>query len=203
MVDGFSYIHCELYGLKLFKMNVLKSLKPFFSIHLLIATLSISLLFSCGNAPAGTASGGSSGVQDNGVVRFSLDGADWVSAPPGHPEMKFEEEAITDGNTMVRVEAFAADGSHLALTIYSAAGVKPGTYPISDPGMSGFYEKGFAEGDGFVTNGMPSNPGSITITELSTERVAGTFAFAIRSAGDLEDIRQITDGTFDLKFTEF
>lgn len=160
-------------------------------------------MLSCGTSPSGNSSGSSAGVQDNGVVRFRLDGADWVSAPPGHPEMKFEEEAITDGNTMVRIEAFAADGSHLALTIYSASGVKPGTYAITDQGMSGFYKKDFAEGGGFVTNGMADNPGSITISELTAESVTGTFAFAIRSAGDPEDIRQVTDGSFDLTFTTY
>lgn len=172
-----------------------------FSLALMV--LATFLLPSCGPSSAGTANGSGSGVQDNGVVRFNLDGTSWVSAPPGHPEMKFEEEAITDGNTMVRIEAFAADGSHLALTVYSASGVKPGTYPITDQGMSGFYKKDFAKGDGFVTNGMANNPGAITIAELTTEKVAGTFAFAIRSAGDPEDIRQVTDGSFDLTFTTY
>ena len=159
------------------------------------------MLASCGPSTSNTSS--SSGLQDNGVVRFKMDGVDWISGPPGHPEMKFEEEAITDGNTMVRVEAFAADGSHLALTVYSITGISPGTYPITDPGMSGFFKKDFKEGDGFVTNGMADNPGSITITELTTEKVTGTFAFAIRNAGDPDDIRQVTDGNFDLKFTTY
>jgi hypothetical protein len=47
------------------------------------------------------------------------------------------------------------------------------------------------------------NPGSITITELTGERVAGTFAFAMRSAGDPEDIQQLTDGSFDVKFSKY
>ena len=50
--------------------------------------------------------------KDNGEVRFILDGVEWVSGPPGHPEMNFEEEAITDDKTMVRIEAYSADGSN-------------------------------------------------------------------------------------------
>ena len=181
-------------------MNTIKS---FYSVNLTLMVLATFLLSSCGSSSAGSGNGAVSGVQDNGVVRFSLDGKDWVSGPPGHPEMKFEEEAITDGNTMVRIEAFAADGSHLALTIYGISGIKPGTYPITEPGMSGFYKQDFAEGDGFVTNGMVDNAGSITISELTAEKVVGTFAFAIRSAGDPEDIKQVTNGSFDLTFTTY
>ncbi|MEZ5041944.1 MAG: hypothetical protein R2828_18755 [Saprospiraceae bacterium] len=140
---------------------------------------------------------------DNGVVQFKLDGADWISGPPGHPELKFEEEAITDGNTLVRIEAFAADGSYLALTIYTTSQIGPGTYPITDVGMQGFFKADFNEGGGYLTNGMKDNPGFITITDMTAEKVVGTFAFAIRNAGDPDDIRQVTAGSFDLQFTKY
>ncbi|AVI50913.1 hypothetical protein C5O00_06885 [Pukyongia salina] len=139
--------------------------------------------------------------KDNGEVRFILDGVEWVSGPPGHPEMNFEEEAITDDKTMVRIEAYSADGSSFALTIFKQAGIGPGTFSITDPGMRGFYATNNAEGDTYLTNGMDSNPGSVTISSLTEDGVEGTFQFAIRNSGDPEDIKQLTNGTFNLKFT--
>lgn len=144
-----------------------------------------------------------SGSIDNGVVKFKMDGADWISAPPGHPDLKYEEEAITDGNSMVRIEAFAADGSHIALTVFNEAGISAGTYPITDTGNTGFYKDDFTAGGGYLTNGIPDNPGSITITSLTDEAVSGTFSFTIRSSGDPEDLRKITEGSFDVKFSYY
>ncbi len=132
-----------------------------------------------------------------------IDGADWVSAPPGHPERGYEEEAITDGATMVRIEAFAANGSYLTLTVYSESGISPGTYPITGTAMQGFYKYDFSGDDSYLTNGMADNPGSITITSLSDDKVTGTFSFAMRSAGDPEDIRQVTGGSFDVAFSKY
>lgn len=150
---------------------------------------------------ASTELSSSSDPEDNGEVRFMLDGVEWVSGPPGHPEMNFEEEAITDDKTMVRIEAYSTDGSNFALTIFKQAGIGVGTYPITDPGMRGFYATNNAEGDTYLTNGMDSNPGSVTISSLTEAGVEGTFQFALRSSGDPEDIRQLTNGTFKLRFT--
>ena len=132
-----------------------------------------------------------------------MDGVDWISGPPGHPELKYEEEATTDGNTVVRIEAFAENGSHFALTIYKTSDIGPGIYPINDTGMSGFFKDDFNEGGGYLTSGMKDNPGQITITSMTENKVVGTFTFPIRNSGDPEDIRQITEGSFDLRFTYY
>ncbi len=186
-----------------------------FAPHFCILSLLVFTV-ACGDNRSSGGSGGSgsstgstssslsstSNATDNGEVKFTLDGAQWVSGPPGHPEMNFEEEAITDGNRSVRIEAFAADGSYFALTVFSTAGVGVGTYPITGQGMSGFYKKDFEAGDGYVTRGMNDNPGSVTISRLTADEVEGTFQFAIRSAGDPEKISQITNGSFNLRFTK-
>ena len=190
----------------LIKLTILKNhLLPYS--RCIFYTFLIVLVVGCGG-PSSTPAGGSSTTStsssiDNGVVKFKLDGADWISDSPGHPELKYEEEATTDGNTVVRIEAFAEDGSYLALTIYKTSGIGPGTFPITDTGMSAFYKKDFNEGGGYVTSGMKDNPGSITITSMTKEKVVGTFNFAIRSSGDPEDVRQVTAGSFDLNFTYY
>ncbi|MEL6658874.1 MAG: hypothetical protein AAFY48_18735 [Bacteroidota bacterium] len=170
-----------------------------------LSCIVLALIISCGASPSTTGGSGSTAgnAQDNGVVQFQFAGADWVSGPPGHPEMNFEEEAITDGASLVRIEAYAADGSHLALTIFNDTGVGVGTFPITDPGMRGFLQFKEEGGISYLTNGMPDNPGSITITELTSEKVVGTFNFRMRSAGDPEDIKEATAGSFDVQFTTY
>ncbi|MDC8004563.1 hypothetical protein POV27_10930 [Aureisphaera galaxeae] len=167
----------------------------------LLLSLFLSLvLVACG----GRTNRNASSATDKGVVQFTMDGVDWISAPPGHPDSKLEEEAITDGNTLVRIQAFGADGSHLALEIFQAAGnLGPGTYPITQAGMRGFYKKDFRGGGGYLTNGMPDNPGSITITELTDDHVAGTFSFRLRNSANPEDIREVTKGSFDVMFSNY
>ena len=184
-----------------------------------MALISLACLFlACGGSSPGSGSttgstgspGGAtpapastSGTIDNGVVRFTMDGRDWVSGPPGHPDLGYEEEAITDGDLMINFEAFAEDGSYLAITAFSESGIGPGTYPITDAGMRAFYKDDFTAEDAYLSNGMEDNPGYITITNLTAESVSGTFTFAMRSSGNPEDIRQVTDGSFDLRFTTY
>ena len=152
---------------------------------------------------SGTSSNSAKASNDTGTVKFKIDGIDWVSAPPGHPARNYEEEAITVGKTMVRIEAFSSNGSYLALTIFSAEGISPGTYPIIEPGMSGIYKDDFNKGESYLTSGMIDNSGVVTITGLTDKQVSGNFNFSIRNSVDPEDIRKITDGSFDLPFTTY
>lgn len=168
-------------------------------IALSLLVLAISSILSCG----GSTSGSEGPSSDNGQVTFKINGKAWQSSAPGHPELGYEEEAITDNNTMVRVEAFAADGSHFALTVYQTSDIGPGTYPITGTGMSAIYEKAFGGPEVWLTAGMPNNAGSITISSMTDERVTGTFNFDLRNAGDPEDILQITEGRFDVKVSAF
>ena len=138
---------------------------------------------------------------DNGEVRFTLDGAQWVSGPPGHPEMNFEEEAITDDNTMVRIEGLAADGSFFSLTVFNQSGIGVGTHAVKDKGIQGSYKPALNGEDVFLIADLENNPGSVTITKLTGDEVEGTFQFPMRSAGDPENIKQFTNGSFSLRFT--
>lgn len=168
-------------------------MKSLLALYLLL--FAISSVLSC----AGSASGSEGTSNDNGQVTFKINGKVWESSAPGHPELGYEEEAITDNNTVVRVEAFAADGSHFALTVYQTSDIGPGTYPITGTGMSAIYEKVFGGPEVWLTSGMPNNAGSITISSMTDERVTGTFNFDLRNAGDPEDVLQITEGRFDVK----
>ncbi len=170
-----------------------------FSLPGILFVSAIAFVISCG----GSASGSEDDSNDHGLVTFKIDGKEWRSGPPGHPDLGYEEEATTDNSTMVRIEAFASDGSYIALTIYQTSDIGPGTYPITGTGMSAMYKESFSGTDSWLTAGLPNNTGSITISTMTDESVAGTFHFTIRNAGDPNDIRQITDGTFDLAFSTY
>lgn len=136
-----------------------------------------------------------------GYVKFKLDGDTWESGAPGHPDNRWEEEAITDGDKMVKVEAYAGNGSSMAIQVFVETGVEPGTYPINSENMRGFYTSELPYGPKFLTSQHLENPGSITISALDADHVKGSFAFPMRSAGDPNLIKQVTEGSFDVRFT--
>jgi len=104
---------------------------------------------------------------------------------------------------MIRIEAFAADGSYFALTVYNSAGIGPGTYSIESPGMSAIYGEKYRDGLKYLTSGMRSNPGTISIESLTDEKVKGSFEFKVRSSVDPEDIKVVSAGRFDVEFTRY
>ena len=161
-------------------------------------TISFIILTSCGGS--GSSSGSTS--TSSGFVKFKLNGSDWESSD-ANPDNKFDVDAITDHSTLVRVEAFAKDGSYFTLNVHQTSGISTGTYPITDQGMSGFFKYVPTDGDGYVSNGMPDNPGSITISTLTEEKVAGTFYFRLRNAANPDEIIEITEGEFDVEFAEY
>lgn len=158
------------------------------------------LVIGCGASSGGSETDSSSEesrVTGKGSVQFKLDGADWISSAE-HPDNRFDVAALTDHETMVRVEAFAANGSYITLNVYKESGISTGTYPITDPGMRGFFKYNINGGGGFLTNGMPDNPGEITITSLTREKVTGTFQFQLRDSGDPNKLLKVTEGRFDV-----
>lgn len=140
--------------------------------------------------------------EDKGSLSFSLDGVAWKNDGE-HPDMGLNADAITDNRTMVRIEAFAADGSYFALTVYNSAGIGVGSYSIESPGMSAIYGEKYRDGLKYLTSGMKSNPGTISIESLTDEKVKGSFEFKLRSSVDPEDIKVVSGGEFDVEFTRY
>jgi len=140
--------------------------------------------------------------EDKGSFSFSLDGLAWKNDGE-HPDSGLNADAITDNRTMIRIEAFAADGSYFALTVYNSAGIGPGTYSIESPGMSAIYGEKYRDGLKYLTSGMRSNPGTISIESLTDEKVKGSFEFKVRSSVDPEDIKVVSAGRFDVEFTRY
>jgi len=114
-----------------------------------------------------------------------------------------EVEAITDGKSVVRIEAFGKNSSHFSITVHNTNGVKTGTYSINNPGTSAFYKDDFKGPDAYLTNALKDNMGNVTITTLTQEKVVGTFEFSIRNAGNPDDKRVVSNGSFNLKFSTY
>lgn len=78
--------------------------------YLFPPTLFLSLLLlvmGCGASSGGSSIDSSpeeSRTTGNGTVLFKLDGADWTSSAE-HPDNRFDVAALTDHETIVRVEA--------------------------------------------------------------------------------------------------
>jgi hypothetical protein len=87
-------------------------------------------------------------------------------------------------------------GTSITLILYSIGA--PGTYPL---GVSGTVRGGLATvGSSSSSFSTPASgtAGSVTITQVSTSHIAGTFNFV---AGASPVTRTVTDGTFDLPVT--
>jgi hypothetical protein len=178
------------------------------SIPLVATGLSVclSLLSACGGggdatSPTGNGNenpGGTNG--QTGTTRFTatIDGKAWSAASAG---VLATQISPVSGNYLI--SGFdAAPGTSISISIGALAG--PGTYPLGVDGVS--VAGGFA---GVTTlpaaqnwnTAMTGAAGTITITALTAQRIAGTFSFtAAQVSGGATGSRVVTNGSFDVPF---
>jgi hypothetical protein len=90
----------------------------------------------------------------------------------------------------------SSTGSSISIILYNIGG--PGTYPL---GVSGTVRGGLAtvgSSSSSFSTPLSGTAGSVTITQVSATRIAGTFNFV---AGTAPVTRTVTDGAFDLPVT--
>jgi hypothetical protein len=130
-----------------------------------------------------------------GPMTATIDGVAWASdaatalaqAPSTLPGMFIVQGSRFESNVVVLIQ----------MTFYNVDG--PGTYPL---GTASTVDGGIAMlvdgGDGWNTP-LSGAAGTVTITDLTPTRIAGTFAFtAGAAAGNATGNRVVTDGAFDL-----
>ena len=144
------------------------------------------------------ACGGESGPNGggSGFMRAEIDGEEWES----------DDIALENGIQYTTPGAYAIQGTKVVsgsdalsvvLSLFNIRG--PGTYRL---GMGG----GTVGGIGFVANAsgnwgtiLSGNEGTVTITTLTDDRIAGTFEFtghaSLNSNGA---VREVTNGEFDV-----
>lgn len=135
-----------------------------------------------------------------GHLTATVDGVAWTASA-----QSVSTAAIAAGAGVYSIlvsQTADANALNLSMTLYHVTA--PGTYPLGvDSTMSG--------GIGVVSNldagwatPLSGSAGSITITTLTSTRMAGTFAFTANAAsGSATGTRVVTGGSFDLPVTAF
>jgi hypothetical protein len=147
------------------------------------AAVVLGLVVSCGG------DGGSG--PDGGDANFTakIDGSNFTATAASTAAQ------ISDAGNFAIVGG-SSTGSSITMILYSIGG--PGTYPL---GVSGTVRGGLGtvgtSSSSFSTP-LSGTAGSVTITQVSATRIAGTFNFV---AGAEPVVRTVTDGEFDLPVT--
>ncbi|MDH3459285.1 MAG: DUF6252 family protein [Gemmatimonadota bacterium] len=137
----------------------------------------IVTLPACGDGPL-QPGGGSS-------LRMSIDGQQWTAV------------SVTANNINGIVGTGAADLAGVGFG-FAFQGSTTGTYMIAaNSPTNATYSEG---GNGWAATSAGGS-GTITVTTLNAERVAGTFTFQVNAVGQhMPATRSITNGVFDIEF---
>lgn len=136
--------------------------------------------------------------EDKGTVKFTLDGVAWVNDGQ-NPHNGLNVDAITDHKTVVQLRGFAANGTSMDLTLFREEGVGPGTYTLGKMSQAA-YEYDSGDKLIYITAGMKEEAGSATIETLTETRVTGRFSFRMRNSANPDDVKVVTNGSFDVEF---
>lgn len=167
-----------------------------------IAVAGIWILAGCGGGDGMTDpddNGGNGGGAS--PMTATIDGQAWKASSTVGLATALQFAPVTGGYILSGAEqtATGAAGTSLVFTINNISG--PGTYPLGTDAVSvygGF--AGVVAGTGATwTTPLTGAAGTITITTLTTKRIAGTFTFtAAASAGAATGTKTVTNGIFDL-----
>ena len=137
-----------------------------------------------------SACGGDGGSGPGGDANFTatIDGTSWTSAA--------EAASVTgaaNGTFTIVGSTISANPTFVAMTLYNIGA--PGTYPMGvGPTVAGGIGSAGPSASPLTTP-LSGSAGSVTITSVSANRIAGTFNF---TAGAAPTIRTVTQGSFDL-----
>ena len=143
--------------------------------------VSTLMLWACGSENP-------SGPGGDSPMTARIDGDEWA-ATAGHPA---QQATVTPGLIIL---SGGYEGSVITLTLRNIDG--PGTYPLGTGSRVWGGIANLAEpGSGWNTP-LNGAAGTVTISALQTDRIAGTFSFTADAAAGGSGSRSVTDGTFD------
>jgi len=170
----------------------------FFALALLTTSV---LLTGCkkDENPADGGSGGGNTQTGAGTMSAKIDGQSWSSTSiPGLPGAY----ATYTGNilTITGSQLQGTSATFLNITIVNVTGT--GEFRLgtdSAQGVGTYGTSGTSDGQWTTTD---TETGTVRITKLDTQNkiVSGTFSFRCRSTNATPEIRNITDGRFDVKW---
>ena len=130
---------------------------------------------------------GDPGTGGSGTLTLKYDGTSWDASL-----------AVVGVNTngVVNVTGSDSQAHQASVILYGATG--PGTYEVSAGLQNQLrWTEGIGQNDTYVANGILGT-GTITVTELTSSKVVGTFSFTGYNTNG--DTKQITDGQFNATF---
>ncbi len=177
----------------------MKTLKSISKIALLAFAV---LLSSC----SGDDGGGGGGATAAGTIKAKVGGSNFKSMTAATVAMKV---AVGDTYTITvqgsdasgKALNFVMNGMTLETGTFDIGGANSiaivGSYTevnINNPMASKTYTAPFEGG---------AVAGSVTISEITDTKIVGTFSFTAKNQEDQSDVKEVTNGAFNVNFTSF
>lgn len=123
----------------------------------------------------------------NGTITLKVDGSSWNAS--------LAVQAVNT-NGVINVTGSDSDAKQASVILYGVT--EPGTYNVQAGLQHQLrWTEGLGTNDSYIANGLIGS-GSITITELSSSKVKGTFQFT--GANTAQATKSITEGSFEATF---
>ena len=155
----------------------------------MIVSLAFVAVSACGGGSDGGPTGSNNTVVGDGGIKATINGVAWRST-------KGADRVSKSG------QIYAIVGLNLpyAVTLALTPVTGPGTISLTIATSNGSSAIVAGTGGGWGT-GLAGGSGSVAITVLTTNRIAGTFSFdAVPASGTATGTLQVRNGTFDVAF---
>ncbi len=123
-----------------------------------------------------------------GSVTLTVDGASWNAS--------LSVQAVNT-NGVINVTGSDSNAKQASIVLYNVT--KTGTYTVGGIGNSNSlrWTEGLGQNDTYSANGIIGS-GTITVTELSSTKIKGTFSFT--GVNTAQATKSITDGAFEATY---
>jgi len=127
-------------------------------------------------------------VGSNGAITLKVDGSTWNAS--------LSVQAV-NSNGVINVTGSDSNANQAGVTLYGVTA--PGTYQVGPPNAGNMlrWTEGLGQTDTYQASGVIGT-GTVTVTELSSSKVKGTFSFTGYNTDQTS--KQITEGTFEANF---
>ena len=176
-------------------------MKKLKSLLLFLTTVSVATLSSCSTSD----DGGSDGNAPSGLLVAKVDGVSYKSF-----EISSSATISTVGaGKNLTIIATNSDGNAFAMTVFGYTGT--GTYEFTGANVAVTNVASYSETEVNLTNPAASTTelwqapyddtlvGSVSISDETDTKVIGTFSFKAKNVGGDNSIKNITEGSFNLK----
>ena len=149
-----------------------------------------------GNNPGG--GGGGSGSGSGGAMTANIDGQAFSSAQ--FASASAASSSQLSGYTIIGSRLVSGTTAQaISLSLYNISG--PGTYPLGVNGTNFGGIGTVSEGPNAWTTPLSGTAGTVIVTNLTSNRIAGTFSFNAVQVVNPSSTKSVTNGAFDMALT--